>query len=510
MNVNGNDVLLKVDGVSKKFCRDLRRSLWYGLQDAVRSSLGLPVERNMRKGEFNAVEDVSFELRRGEVLGVAGLNGSGKTTLMRMIAGIFPCDSGRVIINGRVSVVFATTLGMHPHYTGRENVYLMAAMHGLTRDEIENRMDAILEFAGIGDHIDRPFGMYSSGMKSRLGYAVAFSSDPDLFISDEGIAVGDVAFKEKCYNHIRSLAKDKSVIFVSSSVKKIQRVASQVLVLDEGKMVFHSNDVERGVQFYREQVLQREESDDEEADRPRTKAHARPSQPKGSAANLELVSIHIPKTAGTTFRTILQQQYSAERVARLDINQRGKIKLNREIILHNTLPESVKVIHGHFTYGDLMKRFNVSEEIPVVTWLRHPVTRVYSAYAYYRDILASGSRQPVPRYVETIMKGGSLMEFAIHDWSRNRMSYYLDGIELDRLLFVGLQEYFAEDVGALSSLLGWKLPVETSLLNSTITPREPLSGEVFTIIAELNKADMKLYERALALRNARINGRSAT
>ncbi|MEM1013338.1 MAG: ATP-binding cassette domain-containing protein, partial [Planctomycetota bacterium] len=162
------DVLIKVDGVGKKFCRDLKRSLWYGVKDLAAEVTGRPGERdNLRRDEFWAVDDVSFEVRRGECLGLIGHNGAGKSTLLKMLNGLIKPDRGSITMRGRIGALIELGAGFNPILTGRENVYVNGSVLGMTKKEIDRKFDAILDFAEIEDFIDAPVQTYSSGMKVR-------------------------------------------------------------------------------------------------------------------------------------------------------------------------------------------------------------------------------------------------------------------------------------------------------------------------------------------------------
>jgi lipopolysaccharide transport system ATP-binding protein len=194
-----DEVLMSVQGVSKKFCRSLKRSLWYGMQDIV-SELNpfeshtseVNVERHsiLRKDEFWAVNDVSFELRRGECLGLIGRNGAGKTTLLKMLNGLMKPDQGRIEIRGRVGALIALGAGFNPILTGRENIYVNGSVLGLTKREIDEKIEGIIDFADIREFIDSPVQSYSSGMQVRLGFAVATALEPDILLLDEVVIAG--------------------------------------------------------------------------------------------------------------------------------------------------------------------------------------------------------------------------------------------------------------------------------------------------------------------------------
>ncbi len=253
-----DEVLVRVDRVSKIFCRDFKKSLFYGLTDSARDLVSgskqnerntANRERPLRAGEFCAVNDVSFELRRGECLGLIGRNGAGKTTLLKMLNGLIKPDKGRIEMHGRVGALIALGAGFNPLLTGRENIYVNASVLGLTKAEIEDKIDEIIDFAEIDDFIDAPVQSYSSGMQVRLGFAVATALDPDVLLLDEVLAVGDAAFRHKCYHRINKLLSQSAVILVSHSMDYIAQICQATAVMKQGKMrLFH--DVNEGISTY--------------------------------------------------------------------------------------------------------------------------------------------------------------------------------------------------------------------------------------------------------------------
>lgn len=243
------EVLVKVENVSKKFCRDLKKSLWYGLKDVAgemnpftrpystteeRRTKNTP---SLRSGEFWAVNDVSFELRRGECLGLIGRNGAGKTTLLKMLNGLIKPDSGSITMRGRVGALIALGAGFNPILTGRENIFVNGSILGLSKSEIDSKFDEIMDFAEISEFIDTPVQSYSSGMQVRLGFSIAASLRPDVLILDEVLAVGDFAFRMKCLERISRLLPETGVIFVSHNEDQVRRICSSALYLENGKSV---------------------------------------------------------------------------------------------------------------------------------------------------------------------------------------------------------------------------------------------------------------------------------
>jgi lipopolysaccharide transport system ATP-binding protein len=246
-----DEVLIKVEHASKKFCRSLKRALWYGAKDITGEVLGRNGSHDeLRAGEFWAVNDVSFELRRGECLGLVGRNGAGKTTLLRMLNGLIKPDQGRITMRGRISALIALSAGFNPILTGRENIYVNASVLGLTKQETEGKIGEIIDFAEIGEFIDSPVQNYSSGMQVRLGFAVASTLNPDVLLLDEVLAVGDAAFRAKCYKRVDSVRQGAAIIFVSHSLEQLARICSRILVLDKGRTAVLGN-LEEGLDAYK-------------------------------------------------------------------------------------------------------------------------------------------------------------------------------------------------------------------------------------------------------------------
>lgn len=247
-----SDLLVSADSVSKKFCRRLRLSLWYGLVDLGAEIVGRDNGRGrLRREEFWAVQDVSFELKRGETIGLIGPNGSGKTTLLRMLNGLIKLDAGRIEVRGCMQALIALGAGFNPVLSGRENIYVNAAVLGFTSSDVKRKFDDIVDFSGVGDFIDTPLQSYSSGMAVRLGFAVAAHLDPDILLVDEVLAVGDHGFQFKCLNKIGELKKNGTgIILVSHNMHTILVYTNRVALLRHGKIELFDN-VNEGVNTYK-------------------------------------------------------------------------------------------------------------------------------------------------------------------------------------------------------------------------------------------------------------------
>lgn len=234
-----DDVVLSVRNVSKKFCRNLKRSMYYGIKDLACSVMGVQQGMNgLRKDEFRALDEVTLELRRGEGLGLVGPNGSGKSTLLRLISGIFPPDHGEIAVRGRIGALIALGAGFHPHMTGHENIHLNGTILGMTQQEIRRKLDSIVDFADIPGFMDAPVSTYSSGMRARLGFAIAVSVDPDILLVDEVLAVGDIRFRSKCYRKLAELqGKGTTFLLVAHNPQVILTVCERACYLRGGQTI---------------------------------------------------------------------------------------------------------------------------------------------------------------------------------------------------------------------------------------------------------------------------------
>ena len=233
------DTVISVESVSKKFCRSLKYTMLYGVRDVARDMFGTTqTSIGLRHDEFWALDDISFEVKRGECLGLIGPNGAGKSTLLKLLNGITFPDKGSVQLRGRVGALLELGAGFHPMLSGRENIYLSGAILGMSKEEIAEKLEAIVNFAGLEEFIDSPVKHYSSGMYVRLGFAVAVHAEPDVFLIDEALAVGDIAFQNKCYGKLREFReKGITIIFVTHSLDIVIAHCSRALLLDKGALI---------------------------------------------------------------------------------------------------------------------------------------------------------------------------------------------------------------------------------------------------------------------------------
>lgn len=233
MGESGHEVVVELAGVGKDFVLRHTRSLKEALVWLVRG------RRGDLSAKFKALDEVSLVIRNGETVALMGLNGSGKSTTLKLISGVMRPDRGTVGVRGRVAGLIEVGAGFHVDLPGRDNVYLNGAILGMTQDEIEARFDDILAFSEIGDFIDTEVKFYSSGMYLRLAFAVAVHTDPDVFLVDEILAVGDEPFQRKCIARIKELvARGKTLVVVSHDLDLVQDICERGVVMEKGRVVF--------------------------------------------------------------------------------------------------------------------------------------------------------------------------------------------------------------------------------------------------------------------------------
>lgn len=224
-----NDYAIRVENISKVY------KLYSRNIDRLKDSL------NLGKGKYKehyALNNLSFDIKKGECVGIIGTNGAGKSTILKIITGVLSPTQGKVEIDGRISALLELGAGFNMEYTGVENIYLNGTMMGFSREEVDSRMQSILEFADIGEYVNQPVKTYSSGMFVRLAFAVAINIDPEILIVDEALSVGDVFFQSKCYKKFEEFKEaGKTIIFVSHDLSSIQKYCDRAILLDKGSEI---------------------------------------------------------------------------------------------------------------------------------------------------------------------------------------------------------------------------------------------------------------------------------
>ncbi len=245
-----SDIVIRVENLSKRYRIGLKEKKANTLAGQMVNIIKSPWENFKRLRHLNrfgeedesvfwALKDINFEVKEGEVLGIIGKNGAGKSTLLKILSQISEPTSGRVEIHGRVASLLEVGTGFHPELSGRENIYMNGTILGMTRKEIDLKLDEIIDFSGVEKFIDTPVKFYSSGMKVRLGFSVAAHLEPEILIIDEVLAVGDFEFQKKCLGKMKEVAgQGRTVLFVSHQMDAVTRLCSRVLVLKNGKVYY--------------------------------------------------------------------------------------------------------------------------------------------------------------------------------------------------------------------------------------------------------------------------------
>ncbi len=255
-----NDIAIKISHVSKEYrlgmiggatLRGEIQSKFARLRGKEDPNLKIGEKSHEKNERFLALDDVSLEIKKGERVGIIGHNGAGKSTLLKLICRVTAPTKGEICMNGRITSMLEVGTGFHGELTGRENVFLNGAILGLSKAEIQNKFDEIVEFSEVGQFIDTPVKRYSSGMHVKLGFAVAAHLDSEIMIMDEVLAVGDVAFQKKCIERMRLAAEDegRTILYVSHNMLTIRQLCSRVIVLSQGKIIF-DGDPEKAIELY--------------------------------------------------------------------------------------------------------------------------------------------------------------------------------------------------------------------------------------------------------------------
>lgn len=252
-----SEIAIKVDGVSKVY------RLYDRQRDRLKDALNLTKKKCYR--EHYALDALDFTVKKGETVGIIGTNGSGKSTILKIITGVLNPTGGEVTVDGRISALLELGAGFNMEYTGIENVYLNGTMIGFSKEEIDERLNDILEFADIGDFVNQPVKTYSSGMFVRLAFAVAINIDPEILIVDEALSVGDVFFQSKCYHKFEEFKKmGKTILFVSHDLGSITKYCDRAMLLNKGKKLFEGTPKE-AVDLYKQVLVgQYQEGGEEE------------------------------------------------------------------------------------------------------------------------------------------------------------------------------------------------------------------------------------------------------
>jgi len=330
-----NNTAIKVNNLTKIY------HLYDKPQDRLKEALH-PFKKSYHH-DYYAMDDVSFEIKKGETVGIIGKNGAGKSTLLKMITGVLTPSEGQVETHGKIASLLELGAGFNPEMTGMENIYLNGTLMGFSREEMEPKVEAILEFADIGEFIHQPVKMYSSGMFARLAFSVSINVEPDILIVDEALSVGDMAFQMKCFKKFQEFQeKNRTILFVTHALDTVIRYCNRGIVIDNGKMV-HDSSPKAAVDVFKKIMTNTFYEDTQKTDK--------------SESNLEL-----SVSEGTLLKTYFDQHKE------LDVYGNAKA----EIIDYGILDENDKpsaILNYNSTFKIIMKiRFNEEVSEPIFAY----------------------------------------------------------------------------------------------------------------------------------------------
>jgi lipopolysaccharide transport system ATP-binding protein len=229
-----NESVVEFQRVSKTY------PLYHHITGGIKNLIFHPMQgiQSLQQSKFQALKDISFDVKKGETFGIIGKNGAGKSTILGLIAGVLKATTGHVIVRGRISPLLELGAGFHPELTGRENILLKGVLIGLTRSEVFEKMDEIIEFSELDDFIDQPVRIYSSGMLARLGFSIVASLDPEILLIDEILAVGDREFQMKCFARMSTFKQNGvTMVFVSHAMENIIKICNRVLWIEDHRFI---------------------------------------------------------------------------------------------------------------------------------------------------------------------------------------------------------------------------------------------------------------------------------
>jgi ABC-type polysaccharide/polyol phosphate transport system ATPase subunit len=289
-----------------------------------------------RRDEFWALRDASFQVERGEALGIIGHNGAGKSTILKLLSRITAPTAGEITVRGRLSSLIEVSSGFHSEFTGRENVYMSGVIFGMSRREVIAKLPSILEFSGIGDFIDVPVKRYSSGMCLRLGFAIAAQLNPDILLLDEVLAVGDVPFQWRCLEHIQRMKQDgRTIVFISHDLAAVERLCDRAILLSRGRIVCEGKPQDVTLEYQRSTLL----------------ASEPPEHEKGVSRKIECTNF--------TYQ-------GANRAAGEPVRPGEAMSLRVDYIAHETLRDAVFNVYLYWPSGYLCTQLTTADRAAVV------------------------------------------------------------------------------------------------------------------------------------------------
>jgi len=409
-----SDIAIKVENLSKKY------TIGTKVSGSLRETIvhkwnSLSNKTNSNNEEFWALKDISFEVKQGEILGIIGKNGAGKSTLLKVLSRITEPTSGRFVMNGRVSSLLEVGTGFHPELTGRENIYLNGTILGMTRKEVKQKFDEIVDFSGVEKFIDTPVKHYSSGMYVRLAFAVAAHLEPEILIIDEVLAVGDAEFQKKCLGKMDSVAKEgRTVLFVSHNMGAVNSLCSNCILLNNGNIVTNNKTADVILKYYSNE---------------NSTAFFEPKTKKIGDSNIELISGWVENLDGK-----IQNSFN--------FNESFNVCMKYKILTEQL---SIPVPNFHFYYTDGSYAF-VSQ--PASEKVKEK--GIYIAKCNIPKFFLNNKTYFVGLAITTYHEVG----YDVNFWEQNALSFIIK----DEMNYseINRYNYHSEIPGVIRPLLNWK------------------------------------------------------
>lgn len=357
-----SDIVIKAEGIGKSYLIGHQsKERYVALRDVIVNKIR-NFQSRARKDteEFWALKDISFEVKKGERIGIIGRNGAGKSTLLKILSRITEPTTGRVSIKGRVASLLEVGTGFHPELTGRENIYLNGAILGMTRQEIKRKFDEIVDFAEVEKFLDTPVKRFSSGMYVRLAFAVAAHLEPEILVVDEVLAVGDAQFQKKCLGKMEDVAKEgRTVLFVSHNMAAIENLCERVILIDNGRVVMQNSAITT-IQYYLETVLHSMINDIPLAER----------KDRSGNGTIRLTSFHIEDAYGNKLKVVRSgmdivlvfgyQSHALEQIRDVDIGFSIYDKVMLSVLYSSYIGQSFQTVPPRGEFRCLVPMFPFS------------------------------------------------------------------------------------------------------------------------------------------------------
>ncbi|MBT8355300.1 MAG: ABC transporter ATP-binding protein [Desulfofustis sp.] len=324
---------------------------------------------------FVALDDISFSVMQGESVGIIGKNGSGKSTLLQILCGVLQPTAGEVQVDGRISALLELGAGFNPEFTGRENIYLSGTIMGLPREYIDENIDKIMAFADIGEYVDQPVKLYSSGMYVRLAFATAISVEPEILIVDEALAVGDIFFQQKCIAHMKEMRKNATIVFVTHDMHAVTNLCERVILLEKGKIIFDGEPIDavsKYTKLIHNERFKQVDASDAKADEEEKAALGEteetsviveeqkgwrvvPEDDKGGALEVEIKKLRVVDAAGAPLVTVVKGD-----TVTIHLILEAKRKIDNLIIGYTIKDRIGNSIFGENTCSSLSESFSIN------------------------------------------------------------------------------------------------------------------------------------------------------